>query len=73
MKVMDSIVAQNYSNYRIVFVDDYSTDGTLVKTQEYLEKTLNFPKDRVTYVKNLVQKRATFNIVNAAFNFCRKD
>lgn len=33
MKVMDSIVAQNYSNYRIVFVDDYSTDGTLVKTQ----------------------------------------
>lgn len=30
MKVMDSITAQNYTNYQIVFIDDKSSDETLV-------------------------------------------
>ncbi len=70
---MDSITAQKYQNYRIVFIDDCSSDETVSKTKEYLEGELGFPKERVTYVRNKVQKRATFNIVNAGYNFCQKD
>lgn len=67
------MVAQNYTNYKIVFIDDSSTDETLNKTKHHLEETLQFPKERVTYVRNSVNKKATYNILNAAFNFCQKD
>lgn len=72
-KVLDSVTAQNYTNYQIVFIDDMSDDGTLAATKKYLEGTLNFPRERVTYVKNKVHTYATYNIINAAFNFCKND
>jgi sulfur relay (sulfurtransferase) DsrF/TusC family protein len=34
---------------------------------------LKFDKNRVTYIRNNEQKKATFNIINAAFNYCKKD
>lgn len=39
---------------------------------QYLNKQ-NFPKDRVTYVKNKERTFATYNIINSAFNFCGED
>ena len=71
-KAMLSILNQNYSNYRIVFLDDYSNDGTLEKTKQFLEQK-NFPKDRVTFVHNLERRYATYNIVHAAHSYCKED
>lgn len=71
-RVIDSILQQEYSNYHIVFVDDYSDDGTLINTMRYLDK-LGFPQDRVTYIQNLQKNYATYNIVNGAFNYCKAD
>ena len=68
-KVMQSILQQDYTNYHIVFIDDSSRDSTLSLTQEYL-KARNFPSDRVSYVKNLGNNYATYNIIHAAFQFC---
>lgn len=36
-KVMDSIYLQNYTNYKIVFIDDMSTDGTMLATMQYMD------------------------------------
>lgn len=73
MKVMDSITAQNYTNYQIVFIDDKSSDETLVQTKDYLISALKFPTGRVNFVRNKQHTFATYNIINAAFNFCNND
>lgn len=62
---------QNYSNYYVVFIDDNSTDGNTELLIEYL-KELN-QSINVTIVQNLEQKFATYNIINAAFNYCGAD
>jgi glycosyltransferase involved in cell wall biosynthesis len=69
---MKSIVMQKYENYHIVFIDDNSTDDNLNKTMEYMRK-IGFPRDRIIYVQNLRRNFATYNIINAAFNFCGED
>ena len=69
---MRSIVQQKYENYHIVFIDDSSTDNNMNGTIDYL-KSINFPMDRVTFVQNLQRNYATYNIINAAFNFCGAD
>jgi|JI10StandDraft_1071094.scaffolds.fasta_scaffold664259_1 glycosyltransferase involved in cell wall biosynthesis len=51
IKNLKSVLMQNYSNYHIVFMDDVSDDDTLEQSMEYLRK-LDFPKDRVTFVRN---------------------
>jgi hypothetical protein len=34
---------------------------------------LQFPRDRVKYIYNRQSKKATFNIVNAAFTYCNNN
>lgn len=68
-KVLDTILQQKYSNYHIVFIDDFSNDDTLNHTMRYLREH-NFPEGRVTFVRNKKQMFATYNIINAAYNFC---
>lgn len=70
-KAFDTIFQQNYSNFYVVFVDDNSTDGNTELAIEYL-KELN-QSVKVTIVQNLEQKFATYNIINAAFNYCGAD
>lgn len=50
-KIMQTILYQNYSNYHIVFIDDFSSDTTLQATQEYVEK-VGFPQSRIKYIRN---------------------
>lgn len=38
---------------------------------KYME--LNFPHLKVHYIRNLRQKFATYNIINAGFNYCKND
>ncbi len=71
-KLVLTLLQQEYQNYHVVFVDDASTDGTLVRTKELMEK-LGFPRERVAYVQNKERMFATYNIINAAFNFCKDE
>lgn len=68
-KSLLSILMQEYSNYHIVFTDDYSRDSTLKETMK-LTNQMNFPSNRITFVQNLRRNFATYNIVNAAFSYC---
>ena len=36
---------------------------------QYVNK-IGFPKDRIKFVQGLQRNYATYNIINAAFNFC---
>ena len=71
-KIMQTILYQNYTNYHIVFFDDFSTDGTLEATQQYVWES-GFPLHRITYIRNEKQLYATYNIYNAANNYCKKE
>lgn len=68
-KILDSILKQDYENYHIVFIDDVSTDQTLNFTVRYLRER-GFPGSRVQFVRNLERNYATYNIFNAAYNYC---
>jgi glycosyltransferase involved in cell wall biosynthesis len=72
IKLLKSVLRQNYKNYHIVFNDDHSTDGTMQQTIDFLKKA-NFPQERVTYVQNLRNNFAYYNCLNAAYNFCGED
>ena len=50
---IESACSQKYQNYKVIFVDDASTDGTSELVQEYIAK--HGLQDRVTYIRN--QKR----------------
>lgn len=71
-KLLQSIIYQQYDNYHIVFVDDNSTDGSMSFARQYL-KGEGFPDRMVVFVQNLRRNYATYNIINAAFNFCNED
>lgn len=50
-RILQSIFYQNYTNYHIVFIDDFSTDQTLNKSIEYA-KLYGFPGDRIEFIRN---------------------
>ena len=60
---LDSTINQNYTNYRIIWVDDASTDGTPELVEAYLKE--HDPKHRVTLVKNRTRCGSMENIYNA--------
>lgn len=51
-KVMLSIMQQEYKNYHIVFMDDFSEDETLYQTMGFV-KSKNYPSEKIVYVENL--------------------
>ena len=68
-KVMQSILQQDYGNYHIVFIDDNSDDGNLESTMEFMQDK----GAKIQYIRNKKNKFATYNIVHAAFSFCKMD
>ncbi|MCK5632133.1 glycosyltransferase, partial [bacterium] len=59
-KNIDTVVSQNYSNWRIVYVDDCSTDGTGNLVEQYI-KELEI-EDKVTLIKNKKHKVKVENL-----------
>ncbi|GAA4182797.1 glycosyltransferase family A protein [Sphingobacterium ginsenosidimutans] len=57
----ESLTKQNYSNYRILLIDDCSTDGT----STYIEK---FRNERITIIRNPKQLFAIESIVSVLAN-----
>ncbi len=68
---LNSIFLQNYTNYRVVYVDDLSPDNTGLLVEKYVKsKGQNY---RFTLIKNKKRKLAMANIYNAVVNYCQND
>jgi len=65
---LDSALNQNYSNYRVIYVDDCSPDGTGQLVKKYIEK--NGWQDRVTLVQNKSRKLKMENFYNSVHKYC---
>lgn len=64
-KCILSILSQRYDNYKVIFIDDMSTDGSWEK--------LPHNDNRVICIKNTVRKTALENIHDAIMNHCDPD
>lgn len=62
---VNSAVTQRYKNYKMIFVDDMSTDGSYDR--------LPHDDDRAIIVKNKARKTALENIHNAIMDHCDPD
>lgn len=66
---LDSVLSQNYTNYRVIYMDDCSTDGTANAVENYLK--LSDPGHRVQLIKNYERVGAMANLYGAIH--CCKD
>ena len=62
-KNLDSIFSQNYPNYRLIYVDDASEDGTATLVREYVIK--KGQEDRTTIISNDTRLFAMANFYKA--------
>lgn len=60
---LDSIFAQQYHNYRIIYVDDFSTDGTADLVEAYVKEKKQM--HRFTLIRNIQHKGAVANHYHA--------
>lgn len=60
---LDSVLAQNYTNFRVIYIDDVSSDGTGAAVQDYLQK--KGWSDRVTFIQNTQRCGALCNLYRA--------
>ena len=58
-KNLDSVFNQKYKNYKIIYLDDASTDGTTELVAEYAKKQNK--QDKITLIKNSLRVGATEN------------
>ena len=58
---LNSIFSQNYTNYRLILINDASTDGSGDVYREYM-KFYNIPRDKYVYVENKKRVTALRNI-----------
>jgi glycosyltransferase involved in cell wall biosynthesis len=66
-----SALHQDYHHYRVIYVDDASTDGTADRVEDLIaqdEKKILF-----TLLRNLERKGALANIYSTIHNFCEDD
>lgn len=64
-KCVSSIITQKYDNYKVIFIDDMSTDGSWDK--------LPHDNENVVCIKNTVRKTALENIHNAIIEYCEPE
>jgi glycosyltransferase involved in cell wall biosynthesis len=67
---LNSIFSQNYSNFRLIIVDDCSTDNNVEVIQKFIDD--NNLTDRVTFVKNDKRHRKLFNLYRVLYE-CHDD
>jgi glycosyltransferase involved in cell wall biosynthesis len=66
----DSIARQNYSNYRVVHIDDKSSDGTTSNVLQYLESKPDL-SEQVTLVTQPYRRNALYNRNYGVMTYCR--
>lgn len=71
LKNVNSILKQDYGNYRVIYVDDASSDGTA----DFVETIVQKARKRVSFhlVRNHQRKGALYNIYSAIHSYCGGD
>lgn len=67
---LGSVLNQEYENYRVIYIDDASTDKTLQYAQKYIQN--HKCKNRITLIHNQNNQGALANIFNA-INSCQNN
>jgi glycosyltransferase involved in cell wall biosynthesis len=62
---VNTLMSQKYENFKVLFVDDCSTDGSFDK--------LPHDNEKVVVIKNEIRKTALENIHDAIINHCEPD
>jgi len=62
-KNLDAVFSQEYENYRLIYIDDCSSDGTGDLVARYIKEW--GVEDRVTLIRNKTRKRALANLYYA--------
>ncbi len=70
-KNLESLLYQNYSNYRIIYIDDCSTDNTVRTVQQYLKA--HDPQHRCMVVQNKTRQYKLANLYHAIHHLCADD
>ena len=68
---LDSLFMQHYENYRIIYINDASTDDTDFLVRNYV--MLNHQKHRFTYIKNSERKGCPLANIYYALSLCRPE
>ena len=69
---LNSIFTQNYTNYKVVIVNDASTDGSGKLFRDFF-RFHAIDKQRYTYIENSKRAFAIHNSYFASMNHCSKD
>lgn len=70
---LNSVFRQNYHNWRMIYIDDASTDG-MSEVVHKIKQNSNLPDEKFTLKKNKERTRsALYNIYYGAHNFCHDD
>ncbi len=69
-KNLDSIFSQRYKNYRVIYVDDGSTDGTADFVENYIKQ--HALENKVTFIRNKKRLRKLANVYRA-IHLCEDD
>lgn len=69
-KNLESIFSQRYSDYRVIYIDDASTDNTYETVQHYIEKKR--ASERVSLIRNETNQGALANLYHVIHS-CRND
>ena len=67
---LNSIFSQQYSNFRVIIVDDCSTDNNTEVIQKFIDN--NNLADRITFIKNDIRRRKLFNLYRVLYE-CNDD
>lgn len=66
-RCIESVITQDYSNYKLYIIDDNSTDNTKNIIKSFL------PNDKIVLIENNENKGALYNQVNTINNHCFED
>lgn len=68
-KNLNSVFNQSYTNYRIIYIDDCSTDGTTKLVETYIKEKKQ--EHRTTLIKNKIRVTAMENLYKAIHFECK--
>lgn len=62
---------QNYSNYKVIFIDDGSKDGTASIIDNFMKKQKKISPNNYKIIAHKERHFALPNVLNAAKTFCK--
>ena len=67
-RTLNSVFSQDYTNYRVVFIDDGSSDDSVQVMHRYIEE--NGVADKITFIENDRRWRKLRNVYYAIHRHC---